>query len=58
MAIARRVAPSVENAITAEERNAHEGENGTATAPTATAHHGNTDKERKALDELVEKSRR
>ncbi len=58
MAMASHVAPSVENAITADDANADEGESRTAAAPAAAGRHGNTDKERKALDDLVEKSRR
>jgi len=58
MAMARRVAPSVENAFTAEGPNADEGDSGAVAVPAPAARHGNTNKERKALDELVEKSRR
>jgi membrane protein required for colicin V production len=57
MEFARQVAPSVENALTSDEQDGDESGND-ATAPhQASGRHGNTVKERKALDDLVEKSR-
>jgi membrane protein required for colicin V production len=57
MAFARRMAPSVENALTPEDSNADGGDNASGQPPRAAGRHGNTAKERKALDDLVEKSR-
>jgi hypothetical protein len=51
------VAPSVENALTPNDLNADEGDKASGQPPRATGRHGNTAKERKALDDLVEKSR-
>ncbi|HEY1448442.1 MAG TPA: CvpA family protein [Caulobacteraceae bacterium] len=55
MELARRVAPTVEGALTPEE--SENGERGMAPGERPSSRHGNTDKERKALDDLVEKSR-
>jgi membrane protein required for colicin V production len=57
MELARRVAPTVENALTPEESDADESGNRSGQPPRVAGRHGNTDKERKALDDLVEKSR-
>jgi len=54
MAMAKNMAPSVENAVTAEGDNADEPR---VTPGAAHRHGGYTDRERKALDDLVEKSR-
>jgi membrane protein required for colicin V production len=57
LAIARNMAPTVENAVTAEGENTDENRGATGEASAPHAHRGYTDKERKALDDLVEKSR-
>jgi membrane protein required for colicin V production len=57
MELARQVAPSVENALVPGESDENEGDKSSGGPPRAAGRHGNTDKERKALDDLVEKSR-
>lgn len=57
LAMARNMAPSVESAVTAEGENTDGNHDVTGEAKAPHARHGYTDKERKALDDLVEKSR-
>jgi membrane protein required for colicin V production len=57
MEMAKRVAPTVENAIVPEEPAADGHDSRTGETPRSPGRHGATDKERKALDDLVEKSR-
>jgi membrane protein required for colicin V production len=57
MAMARNMAPSVESAVTAEGENTDENRDTTNGASASHPHRGYTDKERKALDDLVEKAR-
>lgn len=57
MEMARHVAPAVENALAPEEPDADSGDNQSGATSRPGAHRGYTDKQRKALDDLVEKSR-
>jgi membrane protein required for colicin V production len=54
MAMARHVGPAVENALAPDETD--QADNAAASGP-AVKHHGYSDAQRKALDDLVEKSR-
>jgi membrane protein required for colicin V production len=57
MAMARNIAPGVENAVTTEGESADETPSPTDQASAPQPRRGYSDKERKALDDLVEKSR-